>query len=64
MIHAIARKICSQQCYNNQYLVVSLHSKHKFALKKCGTGEIIVEVSEGTQRGDAIDSNGKPWVSA
>ena len=65
MIYAIARKISTQECYNNEYKVVSLHdgrfspaSSHLMI-----DSNIIIETTNNIRIGDSINSNGDAWQS-
>ena len=61
MKFARAKKISTQQVYNNEYKVIALHDKFDNAHKKLGDSEILIEVSNEIKRGDSINDNGKLW---
>ncbi len=61
MKFARAKKISTQQVYNNEYKVIALHDTFDNAHKKLGDSEILIEVSNEIKRGDSINDNGKLW---
>ena len=69
MIYAIARKISTQECYNNEYKVVSLYNEWYLddaleqAMLAAQELEIVVEVANNIRIGDSINSNGDAWQS-
>ena len=69
MTYAIARKISTQECYNNEYKVVSLHGvvflddALEQAINQSLDSDIVVEVANSARVGDSINSNGDAWQS-
>ena len=67
MIYAIARKISTQECYNNEYKVVYLHDQAflddalEQAIYQSLDSDIVVEVASTIRIGDSINSNGDAW---
>ena len=60
---AIAKKVSTQECYNNEYQVISLHDEFELALSKSGESEIVIDVESNVSVADSIDDSGKLWVS-
>ena len=68
MIYAIARKISTQECHNNEYKVVSLYDEgflddalEQAVYQSINYSDIVVEVSNTIRIGDSINSNGNAW---
>ena len=59
-----AKKISNQQCYNNEYAVVSVHKSIELALKARDDREIMatIEVADDIKVGDSINDSGKDWL--
>ena len=65
MKYCTAKKISTQQAYNNKYKVLSIHESMEVALKAkpdCVFG--IFEIDDTIKRGDSIDDSGKKWESS
>ena len=63
MKYSVAKKISSQECYNNEFQVISLHSDFDSALESAGQNEAVIEVSDSVAVGESINDNGQVWVS-
>ena len=69
MIYAIARKISTQERYNNEYKVVSLYDEGflddalEQAIYQVMNSDIVAEVANTARVGDSINSNGDAWQS-
>ncbi|MEQ3658618.1 MAG: hypothetical protein ABNH21_06650 [Glaciecola sp.] len=63
MKYANATKISTQNVYNNELRVDSLHSTFDLALEASGQTPIIIEVSDNIRCGDYIDDNGNLFTS-
>tara|TARA_B110000902_G_scaffold210926_1_gene241487 strand:- start:185 stop:400 length:216 start_codon:yes stop_codon:yes gene_type:complete len=69
MIYAIARKISTRECHNNEYKVVSLYNEWYLddaleqAIYQSLNYDIVVEVANSIRLGDSINSNGDAWQS-
>lgn len=61
MKFATATKISTQECYNSEYEVLSLHGDFNSALEQSNGQEITIEVPENINIGDSINDNGKAW---
>jgi hypothetical protein len=64
MKYATAKKISTQQCYNNEYAVLKIFNSFDSAWNDASDRSIIVEVSGDIKIGDSINSNGKKWESS
>ena len=63
MIYAIARKISTQECYNNEYEVISLYYSFYEAFAQSLDSEIVIKTTKTIRIGDSINSNGDAWQS-
>tara|TARA_R110000851_G_scaffold8289_1_gene31958 strand:+ start:2292 stop:2489 length:198 start_codon:yes stop_codon:yes gene_type:complete len=61
MIYAIARKISTQECYNNEYEVISLHDSLDEAINLSIASGVATETTNTIRIGDSINSNGDAW---
>lgn len=59
MRYAKVKKINTDQCYNNEYVVESVHASIYGALKK---GTPVFEVSDEIGVGESVDCNGKKSI--
>lgn len=60
MKYCNATKISTQQCYNNEFRVDSLHDDFDSALESSDNRSII-EVADSIQIGDSINDSGELW---
>lgn len=63
MKYAAAKKISTQECYNNEYKVTGIYDKLTDAFYECNNCDPIIEVPNNIKVGDSIDGDGKTWVS-
>lgn len=63
MKYCQATKISTQECYNNELRVDSIHDNFDSALECSGDTVMIIEISDDIKIGDSINDNGKKWVS-
>jgi len=61
MRFATAKKTSTQECYNNEFEVLSLHNDFDSALEQSNGQGITVEVSNTIEVGDSINDSGKAW---
>ena len=65
MKYCTAKKISTQQVYNNEYEVMSIHKSMEEALKtKVDYVFGVFEIDDSINRGDSINDSGKRWESA
>ena len=60
---AAAEKISTQEVYNNEFSVKSLHDDFAAALSESVGSDIVMEVPDDVEVGDSINSYGKRWAS-
>lgn len=63
MAFATVKKISTQECYNNEFEVLSLHESFDNALNKSSGTESVIEVSTDIKRGYSINENGQTWTA-
>jgi hypothetical protein len=71
MKYCTAKKISTQNCYNNQWQVVSRHRTFPLAIKRVDVGGYtssrgitivrVFEIADDIIRGESINDNGKRW---
>ena len=65
MKYCTAKKISTQQVYNNEWKVMSIHKSMELALQvKPDFYFGIFEIDDSINRGDSIEGSGKKWESA
>ena len=65
MKYCTAKKISTQQVYNNEYEVMSIHQSAEQALKtKADYVASVFEIDDSIKRGDSINDSGKKWESS
>ena len=64
MKYCIATKISTDEVYNNELRVDSLHVDFDSALAAAGKNQPVIEVADNINVGDSINDNGAVWRSA
>jgi len=58
------KKISTQQCYNNEYEVASVHKNFDLALKAAEKEDLsVIEINDDIKLGDSVNDEGKRWES-
>ena len=64
MKYCIAKKVSTQQVYNNEYEVMSIHESAEQAIKtKTDYVFGVFKIDDSIKRGDSINDAGEKWES-